>query len=192
MRKTKSLCREETLEPVVADPGAFKQVAEDLCDKALNEAKTRLHPLLGVEELENLDRRCEFLQAFKRALEEGIARQLVFWQPCIQAVFQFNESLPPKEECWDSTIHLLVMITQPLNTMQALGPILDRNILKRLQQLNWSRFRMCKSIVEIQQVTPDEVRLGMSYGAMFSSVYNAPVRVWPQHRQGVKPPLVIS
>jgi hypothetical protein len=41
-----------------------------------------------------------------------------------------------------------------------------------------------KGLVEIQQVTPDEVRIGIGYGAMFSSVYNPPVRVWPQRKEG--------
>lgn len=186
MRKIKIPCIEETLEPVIADSVACMQVTKELCEKALTEAKAHLHPLLRSEELDSLDRRCEFVQAFKRALEEGIAWQLAFWQPCIQAVFQFSDAHPPKEECWDNTIHLLVIVAQPLNTMKALGPILDRNLVDHLKQLNWSRFRMRESIVEIQQVTPDEVRIGIGYGAMFSSVYNAPVKVWPQRRQWKK------
>jgi hypothetical protein len=70
--------------------------------------------------------------------------------------------------------------------MKALGPILDRNLVDHLKQLNWSRFRMCESIMEIQQVTADEIRIGIGYGARFSSVYNAPLKVWPERRQGKK------
>ena len=51
-----------------------------------------------------------------------------------------------------------------------------------LKHLRWSRFQKRKSILEIQQVTLDEIRHGTSYGAMFSSVYSAPVKVWPRDR----------
>jgi hypothetical protein len=184
MRKNNKPCKEESLEPIVADGKIVNQAAKNLCEKAEQVARSQLHPLLQIEKLENLDRKCEFLQAFKCALEEGLARQLASWQPCIQAVYQFNQSLPQTEDCWDSTIHLLVMVARPLHAMQALGPRLDHNIVRQLKRLNWPRFRESKSIVEIKQITPDEVRIGIGYGAMFSSVYNAPVRVWPQRKRG--------
>lgn len=171
---------EESLQHVVPDPNDFRQVANDLCKEALDDARIKLHPLLQSVELDRLDRRCEFLQAFKFALEQRIAQQLASWQPDVQAVFKFDGPLTQKKGCWDSTIHLLVMVSQPSNTMQALGQMLDRNLVKRLKQLSWSRFRKSQSIVDIQQVTPNEVRLGLSYGAMFYSVYTAPVKVWPQ------------
>jgi len=114
MDKTKNLYWKEPFEEVLTNPSSFKKVAEELCEKALVDAKTRLHPLLQSDELENLDRRCEFVQGFKRALEEGIARQLAFWQPCVQAVFEFNNLQIDRELCWDSTIHLLVMVTFPI------------------------------------------------------------------------------
>lgn len=186
MNKTKNLCREEPLEGVLANPGDFKQIANELCEKALVDAKDQLHPLLQSDELENLDHRCEFVQGFKRALEVGVARQLAFWQPCIQAVFEFNNSPIDRESCWDSTIHLLIMVTRPLKTIKTMNNILDKNLVKRLKQLSWPRFQMSKSIIEIHQVTPDEVRLGLSYGAMFASVYNAPVKVWPMRRRMTK------
>lgn len=190
MRTTKS-CSEETLEPILADSKGLKQVVKNLCDHALHDAKARLHPLLHSEELDKLDRRSEFVMAFKRALEEGIARQLVLWQPCIQAVYGFNLTLP-QERHWDNTIHLLVMLAQPLNSLQALSLVLDRGLVQCLKQLKWSRFRMPESLLEIQQVTPDEVRRGIRYGAMFSSVYNAPFKLWPQYRERTNNPQQID
>lgn len=80
---------------------------------------------------------------------------------------------------WDGSIHLLVMVSQLSNKVKVLGEILDCYLVKYLKQLGWSRFQMGQSILEIQQVTPNEVRRGISYGAMFYAVYTVPVKVWP-------------
>src|SRR5215207_5214299 len=90
VRKTENSCGQESLENVITNSNELKQVANDLCEKALTNAKSRLHPLLQDVELERLDQRCEFLQAFKRGLEQAIARKLVMWQPCVQAVYEFE------------------------------------------------------------------------------------------------------
>lgn len=54
----------------------FDQAASDLCEKALNEAKGQLHALLHNVAIDRLDKRGEFTQAFKGALEQSIARKL--------------------------------------------------------------------------------------------------------------------
>jgi len=183
MKRVANLCQERTLENVVADPNGIKQVAGDLCDTALTDAKATLHPLLQQVKPQHLDQRCEFLQAFKHAMERRIARQLAIWQPCIRAVFEFDNPRGVGTECWDGTIHLLVMVPQLLNSVKTIGTKLDRDILKRLRRSGWPRFEKTKSIIEIQQVTTDEFRRGISYGAMFLSLYAAPAQVWPSARK---------
>jgi hypothetical protein len=169
----------EHLSPAAKDIG---QVANDLCEKALNDAKAQLHPLLRSMEVERLGQRREFLQAFKAALERRIARRLAAWQPAVQAVFKFDETWTETIESWDGSIHLLVKVPRLSNAVKALGKALDKGLVQRLNQLGWSRFRKRQSILEIQQVTSNELRHGVSYGAMFCAVYNAPVKVWPQER----------
>ncbi len=44
--------------------------------------------------------------------------------------------------------------------------MLDREILERLTHFSWSRFKDSQSILELQQVTPYEIRHGVCYGAM--------------------------
>jgi hypothetical protein len=157
----------------------FEQVATNLCDGALYDAKVQLHPLLGIIELNRLDRRYTFVQGFKCALERRIAQELVTWQPEIQAVFKFDESW--KESCisWNGSIHLLAKVPHLSNAMQPWGEKLDHSLLKYLKQLGWSRFRMRQRILELQQVTPEEIR----YGAMFYAVYSVPVKVWAQEKK---------
>jgi hypothetical protein len=174
--------REELVE--VATPAAkdLGQVAEDICEKALNDAKAQLHPLIQSAELDRLDKRSEFVQAFKSALEKRIARRLAVWHPGIQAVFKFDETLAANREAWDGSIHLLVKIPRLSNTVKALGKKLDRSLTKYLNQLGWSRFRKRQSILDVQQVTLNELRHGIGYGAMFYAVYSSPVKVWPLKR----------
>ena len=175
--------QEKPLEPVVPEPKEFGQVANDLCQKALNDAKEQLHPLLREADLDRLDRRDEFVQAFKSALELRIARNLAAWLPGVQAIFKFDETPMETWETWDGSIHLLVKVPRLSDTVKALGEKLDGSLVKYLKQLGWSRFRKSQSILEVQQVTPKELRHGIGYGAMFYAVYTAPVKVWPQNRR---------
>jgi hypothetical protein len=160
----------------------FEQAANELCETALNDAKGQLHPLLQNTELERLNQRSEFIQAFKSAMEQRIARKLASWQPDVQAVFKYDETRMKNSESWDGSIHLLVMVSHLSNGVKALGEMLDQNLVKCLKQLDWSRFQMRQTILEVQQVTPNEVRRGVSYGAMFFAVYTVPKKVWSQNR----------
>jgi len=161
----------------------FRQAANDICEKALNDAKEKLHPLLRNTELHQLRQRKEFIQAFKLALEQRIAQTLASWHPNVQAVFEFDESWMESREVWDGSIHLLVKVPRLSNAIKMIGKRLDQSLTRCLQQLGWSRFLKYQSILEIQQVTPNELRHGVSYGAMFSAVYSVPVKVWSPNRQ---------
>jgi hypothetical protein len=183
MNDVGNVSREESVEhaiPVAKDLG---QAAYDICEKALKDAKEQLHPLIRGVELNRLDKRNEFVQAFKFALEQRIARKLASLQPGVQAVFKFDESWMENRDSWDSSIHLLVKVPRFSNALKALGKKLDQNLVKYLKQLGWSRFHRLPSVLEIQQVTTNELRHGIGYGAMFCAVYSTPVKVWPQNRR---------
>jgi hypothetical protein len=158
-------------------------VANDLCEKALNDAKAQLHPLLRDTELNRLDGRSEFVQVFKSALERRIARWLPIWLPSVQAVFKFDESRILNIKSWDGSVHLLVKVPRLSNKIKVLNKKLDQSLLQCLKQLGWPRVRNRQSILEIQQVTLNELRHGVGYAAMFSAVYTAPVKVWPQAKR---------
>jgi hypothetical protein len=155
------------------------RAANALCQKALNEAKRQLHPLLHNVELDRLDQRHEFLQAFRHALEREIAWRLAVWYPDIQAVFRYEETPMKNTEDWDASIHLLVKISRLSKNVDALGKMLDRSLVKYFKTLQWQRFQECQSILNVQQVTANELRHGIGYGALFYAVYTAPVKVWP-------------
>jgi hypothetical protein len=167
----------------VPTPTDFGQIANEVCEKALKDAKEQLHPLLRNAELDRLDQRPEFLRTFKRALEQRIARKLAAWHPGIEAVFQFDESRIENPEFWDGSIHLLVKVPRLSETLKILGRRLDRCLVKYFGQLNWPRLQGHQSILDLQQVTFNELHHGVGYGAMFSAVYTVPSKVWPQERE---------
>lgn len=180
MNSVKNSWQKKSVENLPAMTKDLGEVAKDVCEKSLDEAKAQLHPLLKNINVERLDQRTDFLQAFKNALERRIARTLVAWQPGVQAVFQYEETRMEKIENWDGSIHLLVKVSRLSNTVRMLASSLDRALVRYFRQIGWERFRMRTLILEVHQVTPNELRHGIGYGALFCAVYNVPVRVWPQ------------
>ena len=180
MSKNKHLAGETSSERISSTAKDLRQVADDLCEKALRDAKDQLHPLLQNRELYVLDKRSEFTRAFKSALEDRIARILAAWQPGVQAVFKFEETPRENWETWDGSIHLLVKVPSLSDALKSFARKLDRSLVKCFRQLDWSRFQERQSILDVQQVTPSELRHRIGYGAMFCAVYTVPVKVWPR------------
>lgn len=175
--------QKRSMQPVVSETGNFGNVANDLCEMALKDAKAQLHPLLQNSELSRLSQRTEFLQAFKSALEKRLARLLAAWQPSVQAVFAYEATRPHSLETWDGSVHLLVKVPRLSDKVKTLGKQLDCGLVAYFSQLGWQRFKTCQSILEVQQVTPNELRHHVGYGGMFCAVYTAPVKVWPHEGQ---------
>jgi hypothetical protein len=158
----------------------FGQAAKEICEKALTDAKSQLHPLLGGVELAQLEKRERFLQAFKHALELGVARTLAGWQPGVQAVFQFDDSRITRMESWDGSIRLLVKAPRLSNAIKILGSKLDQALVTYLTHVGWHHLGKQGTMLEVQQVTLSELRHAIGYGAMFCAVYTAPVQIWPR------------
>lgn len=175
MRDVKDWRWEALTENGVPRARDFGNAARDICEKAFEDAREQLHPLLRMAALGDLDRRQDFLRAFKGALEQNIARKLAIWLPGVQAVFSYEES---SRESWDRSIRLLVKVPRLSTAVKVLGKTLDHHLTKSLKQLGWKRFEEGQVFLEIHQVTPRELRHGLGYGAMFSAVYTAPIKLW--------------
>jgi hypothetical protein len=170
---------ENAIEYSIPTSEELEQVAKVLCERALSDAKSQLHPLLQNLELDRLDQRLEFLRAFKCALEHKIAQTMAAWYPSIQAIFSYDATPYEIIRDWDGSIHLLVKVPFLTEEVKELGKKLEGSLVKCLKQLSWQRFQECQSILDIQQVTPNELSHGIGYGAMFYAVYTAPVKLWP-------------
>jgi hypothetical protein len=177
--KTNRYYKPEITEYLPRNAYEFSQIADELCEHAQRAAKEQLHPLLQRVDLEKLCQRPGFLEAYKQSLEREIAQRIVQWFPYVKVVYKFDSSRKNRLEEWDNTVHLLVLVPQLMPLIKELGTMLDGELLKSLKHLPWLRFQDSKSVIEIQQVTPDEMRHGVCYGAMFFSFYTAPSQVWP-------------
>jgi hypothetical protein len=69
MNDVRNWRREEPVEHTAPAVKDFGQAANDVCEKALNDAKAQLHPLIRHVELDRLGKHSEFVQAFKLSLE---------------------------------------------------------------------------------------------------------------------------
>lgn len=182
MSDTNKFGQERSLEDAVPALQEIDKAVNDLCEKALGDAKGQLHPLARNNELSRLEQRVEFLQALKSGLEQRIARRLAAWQPDVQAVFKYEQTPASGVENWDGSIHLLVEVPRLSNAIQMLCKALDGALVSCLRNLGLPRFRARQSVLDVQQITPRELRHGIGYGAMFWAVYTTPVKVWPQDR----------
>lgn len=170
---------QQSLQADLLSTRALDHVASALCQKALSDAKSQLHPLLQSVELDRLGQRRKFLHAFKYALERQIAWKLSTWCPKLQAIFSYESTPHKNTEGWDGSIHLLVKVPEVSADVDVLSKMIDSSLIKCLKRLNWQHFKEYQSILTVQQVTPNELRRGIGYGAMFYAVYTAPVKVWP-------------
>ena len=101
----------ESVEGVESIPKDLERMANNLCEQALDDARSQLHPLIRNVGLERLDKRYEFVQAFKLALEERIAHKLAILQPGVQAVFQFEKAwMESREAHWATDSFFSVLI----------------------------------------------------------------------------------
>lgn len=167
----------------MSDVNTFAKTANEVCEKALDDARAELHPLLRTVDVNHLETRNEFIEAFKSALEKQIAKRLALWQPSIQSVFRFDNSHAADDPSWDGKIHLLVKVPRVSKAIKSFGRNLDKYLLGYLaKQLGWSRFQKQRSVLDVQQVTVNELRHGVSYGAMFYAVYSLPVKIWPSKK----------
>ena len=168
---------ENSIECSMPTSEEFEQVAKVLCERALSDAKSQLHPLLQNFELDRLDQRPQFLRAFKCALEHKISRKLAAWHPGIQAIFSYEEPSFKNIEDWHGSIILLVKVPFFTEGVKELGKKLDCNLVHCLKQLNWRRIKERHSVLEVQQVTPRELSYHIGYGALFCAVYTVPIKV---------------
>lgn len=179
MKKCNSPYNQDALMNLLENQQLFSDLCKQLCEKALTDAKNQLHPLLRQVELERLGQRKIFVDAFKCALETEITRRVILLLPCVQAVYRFDTQRGSNAYDWDNKIHLLLLVPQLMASIKDLNSKLDTQMLRQLQRPDWKRFWSSTTFVEVQQVTRDEVRHGVCYGAMFASYYAGPLQIWP-------------
>jgi hypothetical protein len=164
---------------VLPMPDLAKQLSAD----ALARARQKMALAQREEELKNLLALPAFIDAFVHALAIGIAGALAENDLSVQAVYAHDPSLNPDSESGDvlspsGTVHLLVQVTRSSAALEAFIASLDQALTAQLHELPSPKFAQRTSVLDINLLTEEGVRLGTGYAALLSSVFAPPIKVW--------------
>ena len=170
----------------------LERLAEGIRDSAVESARSSLHPLLRHLEVALLGRRPDFVSTFYESLAVSVSRALSRMDSHLLAVFRFSspgEADPATNVPHPGMPLHLLAITDDLGATQRLPLIgLDRALQSNLRQLGWPRFAGSGNtrFLDINLLTPRELRRGVGYAGLFSAFYSFPHRIWLRTR--ARPP----
>jgi len=114
-----------------------------------------------------------FMTPFKLGLAAECARVLAASEPRVLSAFTYDLA--------DHTIHLLLLVDETSDGLEGFAQEFDRVLSASIDELRLPDCFECTSVLDVHQVTPRDVRLGIGLAGLLSSVANAPLRVWNRH-----------
>ncbi len=114
-----------------------------------------------------------FLTPFKLGLAAQCARVLGASEPRVLSAFTYDLA--------DHTIHLLLLVDEASAGLEGFAQEFDRALSASIDALRLPDCFECTSVLDVHQVTPRDVRLGIGLAGLLSSVASAPLRVWNRH-----------
>jgi hypothetical protein len=111
-----------------------------------------------------------FLPAFKLALAASVACTLGEHDAQVRAVYAYDSA--------DALLHLLVIVGRPSAALTMFVASLDRALAASLDELSLAVGHRRVSVLDVNLITPKEVRLGIGPAALLSAVYHPPLAVW--------------
>jgi hypothetical protein len=165
------------------------EVAESIRDDALALARGRLSPRQRDLDLESLFHHSAFFDYFKYGLASGVANVLAANDQHITAIHVHDPSASTDsgtggDVLLDATVHLLVMVTSPSAALDALIAALDRALTGSLRSLPLPEFSKRGFVLDVSLITEEDIRLGVGYARLLSSVFTPPLQVWQREAEG--------
>jgi hypothetical protein len=165
------------------------EVAEAIRDDALALARGKLSPRQRDLDLKSLSHHSAFLDYFKYGLASGVANVLAANDQHIMAIHAHDPSASTDSETGedvllDATVHLLVVVTSPSAALDALVAALDRALTGSLRSLPLPEFSKRGFVLDVNLITEEDVRLGVGYARLLSSVFMPPLQVWQREAEG--------
>jgi hypothetical protein len=160
-----------------------QDLGEQLVGDAIALARQKMALSRRGEDLATLLGMPAFLNAFVHALGCRVAEALAENDQFVQQVYTYDPSLNPDSESGDElpatgTVHLLVQVAKPSAALEALIVSLDKELTAKLRALPSTRFAERASVLDVNLLTEEDVRLGTGYAVMLSSVFAPPLKVW--------------
>ena len=81
----------------------------------------------------------------------------------------------------DHKLHLLLLVDETSEGLDGFVREFDRALSASIDELRLPDCFECTSVLDVHQVTPRDVRLGIGLAGLLSSVASAPLRVWNRH-----------
>lgn len=161
--------REQLVEQALA-PTHFSEVVETILEKALDLVRANVPAFKGAAHLETMIQRPDFAGPFRCALAIELAKVIGADNPDVRTVFAYDLSLP--------NLHLIALVSRPTYGHSDYIHALDQALCERMRELRLPDCSARAGMLDVQFVTPQDVRLGIGTTGLLSAVRTAPVRVW--------------
>src|SRR5512137_422726 len=153
--------------------GRMAVTADRARDQAIEHVR-RLGPeTWRQKELSRLTHEPGFLSPFKMGLAAQVARVLGASEPRVLSAFTYDP--------YQHKVNLLLLVDEPSEGLEAFVREFDQALTRSIDTLRMPDCFECTSVLEVHQITPRDVRLGIGMAGLLSSVTTAPVRVWSRH-----------
>ena len=135
------------------------------------------------EDLARLTHEPGFLGPFKMGLAAQAARLFGASEPRVLTAFTYDLS--------DHVLHLLLLVDEPSAGLDSFVREFDQALTGSIDALRMPECFECTSVLDVHQITPRDVRLGIGLAGLLSSVANAPLRVWSRHEPMEQPTPIV-
>jgi hypothetical protein len=161
----------------------LQELVETLNEDAVAQARQKLLPPQRGADLRSLLETPAFLDAFKYGIASGVAKALSENDKSVQAVYVYDPSTNPDSESgvdlpMSATVHLLVRVVRLSAALEAFIATLNRALTAELRNLPSDRFARLESVLDVNLVTEQQVRLGAGYAVLLSSVFAPAIKLW--------------
>ena len=179
--------RESKQEAPIVKVTHLQEAAETIRDNALSAARTRLPVRQQNGALADLLQLPVFLNNFKYGLAEGATNVIVANDGNVQAVYHFEESTNPDsgtEEALapEMSVHLLLLVDSNSAALNAFIESLDGTLSGLVSALPSPMLAKRTSILNVIPITQEDVDDRRGYGALLSSIYARPVKLWARKK----------
>lgn len=161
----------------------LQEAAETICENALTAARSRLPARQQGGSLADLLEDITFLNGLRYGLAEGVTNVIVANDGNVQAIYLFEEAANPDSETEealrpDITLHLLLLVNSNSAALDAFVESLDRSLTSLVRDLPSPQLANRKSVLNVIPITQEEVEAKQGYGALLSSMFARPVKLW--------------
>ena len=184
---TKTIEREAKTESTVGQVTRLQEVAETIRDDALAAARLRMPARQQEAGLADLLKFPTFLNSFKYGLAQGVTNVIVANDSNVQAIYLFEESSNPDSETEDAlvpdlSVHLLLLVNSNSAALDAFVESLDRSLTELVRDLSSPLLSKRKSLLNVIPVTQEDVDDRRGYGALLTSLFAQPVKLWAREK----------